>query len=366
MSHFHKEFCVIYIRVVQGCNLNCSHCFTLGNRDPYRLAPLEQIESFLEAIKLNVSPKKAVFYIHGGETFLAPLKYLRQVNELIRNIFSGIEFNIIPQTNLMYDIKSEFIEFIKQEHKGHLGVSWDNKIRFETGSKKLSEELFFANFNQLTRSGIELAVAITVHKYLFEIPATKLLQKFDGAKSIDFEFLTMFDEKTLNLRASNETWSNYLLQIAEYYAHNETTWSLPQVDLFTKSFLSNSIYQCKCNCCEHRTFTMNVNGSVGLCPDDSYINPLSTVEEMVSNWKQFESKAMHKYANQISAPIPEICQSCTFFDYCGGNCEPSLFSKDEADCPMSLKTLSYQFKELDVFKLKLKSAYTNLIELRKD
>lgn len=361
---FNQEFNVIYLRVVQGCNLNCTHCFTLGNKDKYKLAPLEQIESFLSSIKQNVNPQKAVIYIHGGEPFLAPLDYHRKVNGLIRDIMGSTIIDIIPQTNLMYKIDDEYIEFIKKEYNSHIGVSWDHKIRFGSTTSGLSENLFLENFKKLVDADVEIAVAITVHKYLVEEDVTKIIPKFNGAKSLDFEFLTYFDDQTKNLKVDNTKWSNFYTKLVQYYSNNETTWSMPLVDLFTKSVKENRIYQCKCNCCLNRTFTMNCNGTVGLCPDETYFAPISTVAEVNSNWNTFANKALQKHAIQISRPIHPLCQSCEFYDYCGGNCEEQLFGENDIECPMSQQALRYQFSNMDKFKTKLVNAYKNLPELK--
>lgn len=366
IGHFSSDFNVIYLRVVQGCNLNCTHCFTLGNRDRYEFASLEQIENFLLSIKSHVNPKKAVVYIHGGEPFLAPIDYHRKVNALIRKVMADTYIDIIPQTNLMYKVDAEFINFIKEEYNGQIGVSWDYKIRFGSTTSALNEALFLSNFRKIVDAGIEPAVAITVQKYLLEQDPIELVQQLVGAKSIDFEFLTFFDEKTENLRVSNNLWSDYYFKIVKYYAENVTTWSLPLVDLFTKSVQENKIYQCKCNCCQHRTFTMNCNGTVGLCPDETYFSPLSTVEEMSLNWNAFQKAAQLKYINQIALPINSLCTTCEYYNYCGGNCEPTLFKEGDLECPMSKKALSYQFSNIGIFEEKLKLAYLNLTELRKN
>lgn len=363
-NHFNKEFNVIYLRVVQGCNLNCSHCFTLGNRDSYQTAPFEQVRSYLQAIKTNVNPRAAVMYIHGGEPFLASMDYHRQLNALIKEVMGDTVIDIIPQTNLMYKIDDEFIEFLHQEYKGQIGISWDYKIRFGSTSKGLSEDLFFENFRKIVKAGIEPAIAITVQKYLFEQDPVELVQKFEGAKSIDFEFLTYFSEGTNALRVSNDDWSRFYHSIVRYYSENQTTWSLPLVDLFTKSVKENKIYQCKCNCCQHRTFTMNCNGTIGLCPDETYFDSFSTVQEMSTQWEAFETKAKQKYLTQIVQPANAMCQSCEFYDYCGGNCEPTLFNVGDTECPMSKQTLNYQFENMPLFSKKLKEAYKNLTELR--
>ena len=365
-DHFDRDFNVVYLRVVRGCNLNCTHCFTLGNRDAFRLADLGEIELFLTTLRERLDTRQNVFYIHGGEPFLAPKAYLAQVNALIRRIFAGRRFDIIPQTNLMYPVDAAFADFLKREYAGQIGVSWDPGIRFETGSPRLGEELFFRNFRFLADAGIEMAVAITVQRHLLKTDPLEVVRRLDGAKSVDFEFLTFFDEKTRDLRVSNVEWSRYFASIVRHYAENRTSWALPQVDLFTKSFVENKIYQCKCNCCRHRTFTMNADATVGLCPDETYIRPLSTVREMAANWPAFAAKALGDHVEQLATPLQPLCTGCEFFDVCGGNCEAHLFNENEAECPLSLAALRYQREHLAVFRGKLDEALERLPELKKE
>lgn len=344
--------------------MNCTHCFTLGNKDPFKLLDYGVAASFLRAIKKNVNPEKATVYIHGGETFLAPYSHLEKINHIVKQELGDTRINIIPQTNLMYEIDEAFVDFVKKQYNNQLGVSWDYGIRFNTTSDKFDENLFFNNFKFLIDHGVEIAVAITVQRHLLKSEIEKILPAFNGAISLDFEFLTMFDDKTIDLKVNNKDWSAFYKRIVTFYAENKTTWSLPQVDLFTKSFLENKIYNCKCNCCQHRTFTLNCNGSLGLCPDETYVRPISNIKEMSEDWPAFEMKARTEYLKHITHEIHELCQNCRFFDVCGGNCEPSLFDDDGEECPLSREVLDFQHQNLDLFKIKLKQAKNNLIELK--
>ncbi len=360
---FKDEFNVIYVRVVQSCNLNCSHCFTNGNKDKFSIAKLEDVEKYLRAIRVNVNPKKAVFYIHGGETFLAPLSYLHNVNELIREVFDETSITIVPQTNLLINVDDKFVQFIRDEYSSEIGVSWDYKIRFQNDKPQLSEARFFKNLDKLIREDINVAISITVQKNLLELDPIKLIQQFNGVKSIDFELLTIFDQTTLNLKVSNILWSQYLKKIVDYYIENNTTWSLPQVDLFTKSIFENKIFRCKCDCCNNRTFTLNPNGTVGLCPDTTYYKPVSNVDEITTDWPKFEQKAVEVIAQRQALKINKLCLGCEFYDICGGNCEDSLFTEGEDECPLSKSVIRYQFQNIDKFYNKLQNAYSNLPEL---
>jgi len=365
---FTKEFNVIYMRVVQGCNLNCTHCFTLGNKDPIMFTELDVIDKFLTTIRDNVDPQKVTFYIHGGETFLAPLTYLADVNKLIRDRFPNIKADIVPQTNLIYKVDDEFINFIKTEYRGTIGVSWDADIRFGSVSinKKVEQEqLFFKNLRKLIDAGIKVHIAITAQKNLLNYDPLEIVKMFDGVDSIDFELLTTFDDQTRNLRPNNVKWAAWLDRLVDYYENNNPTWCLPQVDLFTKTLMSGKVFDCKCNCCDKRTFTLNPNGTVGLCPDMTYVEPFSTVDEMHNDWATFESKSMDLIMKKIVAQNEhEMCFKCEHYDICGGNCDASLFD-DTDECPLSKKVISRVRNNINRFiQLYEEKAKTNLTELR--
>lgn len=368
MQIFNTDFNVIYVRVVQGCNLNCTHCFTLGNKDPIMMTDMTIIDKYLSSISKNVNPKKATFYIHGGETFLAPLSYLSAVNATIRDNFSNTVIDIIPQTNLVYKVDEEFINFIKTEYRGTIGVSWDADIRFGSvaiNKKNEQEALFFKNLKTLIDNGIKVHIAITAQKNLLNYDPLEIVQKFHGVDSIDFELLTTFDDQTRSLRPNNVKWANWLDKLVTYYEANDTTWCLPQVDLFTKTVMTGKLFDCKCNCCDKRTFTMNPNGSVGLCPDLTYVEPFSTVDEMYTDWQTFEDKSLDIIMNKlVKQEEHTMCYTCEHYDICGGNCDASLFD-DTDECPLSKKVISRVRGNINRFiEIYEDRAKPNLTELR--
>ena len=363
MSVFSNEFNVIYVRVVQSCNLNCTHCFTLGDKDPLMITPFDTIDKYLSSIKKNVNPKKATFYIHGGETFLAPIPYLRDVTKLIHKYFPDIRKDIVPQTNLTFKIKQDFIDYIKEDCYGSLGVSWDADIRFDN---KKQEDLFFKNLKYLIDEGIRVNISITAQRHLLNYDPIQIAKMFDGVDSIDFELLTTFDEQTRDLKPNNKLWADWLDRLVEYYQNNEVTWCLPQVDLFTKTLIHGQLYECKCNCCDKRTFTLNPNGTVGFCPDRTYIEPQAHVNDLVDNWALFEEKGAKIISEKMFDEQNTMCFSCEHYDICGGNCDSTLF--DETDeCPLSKKVVSRVRNNINRFAyLYNERAKKNLIELRTD
>jgi len=363
MSVFTNEFNVIYIRVVQGCNLNCTHCFTLGDKDPIMITDPTVVDKYLSSIRKNVNPQKATFYIHGGETFLAPIPYLRDITKQIHTHFPDIRKDIVPQTNLTYKIKQDFIDYIKEDCYSSIGVSWDADIRFTT---EIQERLFFKNLKILLDNDIKVNISITAQRHLLNYDPIEIAQKFEGVDSIDFELLTTFDEKTKDLKPNNKLWAEWLDKLVDYYQHNDVSWCLPQVDLFTKTLMTGNLFACKCNCCDHRTFTLNPNGTVGFCPDRTYIEPQAHVDDLVNNWQLFEDKGAKVMSEKMFEEQNQMCFDCEHYDICGGNCDSTLF--DETDeCPLSKKVVSRirnnKERFIDLYKNK---ASKNLIELRTD
>lgn len=365
---FERNNVVIFVRVQQGCNLNCTHCFTLGNQDRVLTTPYAYVDRFLSAISRNVQPHQGTIYLHGGETFLAKMSYLRQVVARIRELYPSPNFKIIPQTNLVFKLTDEFMDFVLNHCDGHLGVSWDYKIRFgsiRSEHEQRQEALFFTNLRKLIDAGVGVNMSITAQRHLLELDPLKLVAMFEGVKSIDFELLTTFDAKTHDLKPNLAKWSAWLDRLVEHYQHNEVSWCLPQIDLITQAIERGVIYNCKCNCCDRRTFTLNPDGTTGFCPDNSYTHPVSHVDEMDANWPGFAAKAHEAFIARLASLSTENCYSCEHYAQCGGNCE-DMFFDDSGECPLSKKVFSRIKQNKDRFAQLLHTrAAANLIEMDK-
>lgn len=364
---FDTDFNVIYLRVIGGCNLNCTHCFTLGNRDKVKKASDNDIKGFLQAIRKNINPKKVALYLHGGETFLRPISELTEIVQYARNILNESEVIILPQTNLVYKLTPEWIRFVKEVCSNEVGISWDYQIRFgsiRTDKAIEKEQLFFNNLQILLDNDIHVHVAITVQRHLLKADPIKILESFTGVKSIDFELLTAFDDKTRNLVCNNKEWSDWYFRIVEYYRDHDVSWSLPQMDLLFKSMLGSEPMDCKCNCCNKRTFTLNPNGTVGLCPDHAYISPISTAEEMNNDWSAFTQKAQETLIQDLIDKSSTLCYDCEHYEICAGNCNSELFDETN-ECPLSRKAIGYAIEHKKDFLEKYKKSMENLPELRK-
>lgn len=357
MSIFNQDFFVCYLRVAQGCNLNCTHCFTLGNKDRIDFIQPETAERLIRVIKERINPQKIVFYIHGGETFMAPFKHLEKIFQTIQ-LYFGDKAIIIPQTNLLVKVNKEFVRLIKTYCRNHVGVSWDHKIRFTTGKQ---EDRFFKNLGFLTDNDVRYSISITLHKYLIdETDPIEVLSKFKHASTIDFEYLTVFDDKTRMLNQMDmKRYYWYLEQIYNVYLTTNTNYSLPFIDLVYKDVKAGKFTNCKCNCCNERTITMNVNQSVGLCPDYAYIQPISTISEMENDWTAFEQKALNTIVARKVTEFNPICMKCPSYEMCGGNCDLGLIRED--GCFINDVLIQNVKKDRDKWATRMK--FDNYVEL---
>ena len=127
------------------------------------------------------------------------------------------------------------------------------------------------------------------------------------------------------------------------------------------------MFDCKCNCCDKRTFTLNPNGTVGLCPDKTYVEPFSTTTEMKQDWTTFQNKSLDVIMKKlVEMDQHTMCFECEHYDICGGNCDASLFD-DSDECPLSKSVISKIRNNKEVFiKLYEDKAKNNLTELRND
>ena len=318
----------------------------MGDRDPFRLLDLEHLKTYVKAIKKNINPRKGVFYLHGGETFLASISYLREACEIIRSEFKFPDFLIVPQTNLLCKITDETLKFLLDYCHNQVGVSWDADIRFATTTQ---EETFFKNLRFLIDNHRSAYISITQQVHLLKRDPIELARKFDGANAIDFELLSPFSPEVKKLKVNNEEWSNWYLKLVEYYLANNTGWSLPTVDLFVKSIMDGEVHDCKCRCCDRRTLTLNTNGTVGLCPDTAYFDPVTDVSRLNDeHWDTFTKLSQSQILRRFDTTEPS-CYTCDHFDVCGGHCEKELF--DESDeCPMSKKVIQFVKDHVDEFE----------------
>lgn len=215
---------MVYVRLFEGCNLNCEHCFIPSN--PKKINPsFYENKGLTEDLIKNVPSLKQNDRIylqwHGGEPTLLGVEYLKSA---INNVIADKRFQYMNgiQTNLMnfHEKTEDWVKLYKDYFDGHLGISWDYKIRhFKVNNLSPEEDyekfekLFWNNVKLAQNNGLELYMVITVTKLFFE----HFKNPFDF-----FEFITEKGIKKLNFERitktgfARETWEKLGLSNKEY------------------------------------------------------------------------------------------------------------------------------------------------------
>lgn len=161
---------LIYIRVYEGCNLYCKHCFIPAN--PKKLS-LNTLRTSCENIR-NFATKGQVllFQWHGGEPTARGINFIREALEII-NSELGDDFSIkhSMQTNLM-NYSDKWAEIYREYFDSKIGISWDAKIRLlkknDDESNREYEKKFWENVHKLHKDNIEPYLVITGTRNFFE------------------------------------------------------------------------------------------------------------------------------------------------------------------------------------------------------
>lgn len=160
---------LVYLRVFEGCNLHCEHCFIPSN--PKRMT-LEDIGRVPETLRGRIAPGSIILIQwHGGEPTLMGADFVRQGIELLRENGPEYHWRHGIQTNLM-SFDAKWAQLYHDEFGGEVGVSWDPKIRLLNRHARESNPEFNRRFDEklaeLVASGLTPYLVVTAAGTLFE------------------------------------------------------------------------------------------------------------------------------------------------------------------------------------------------------
>lgn len=160
---------LVYLRVFEGCNLHCQHCFIPSN--PKRMT-LDQISGVPALLEKRVQKGSTVLIQwHGGEPTLMGPDFIRDGIFAIEVGSADISWRHGIQTNLM-TFDDTWVSLYKEKFGGEVGVSWDPKIRLlnkhALDSNAAFNERFDRNLAALVSHGLTPYVVVTAAGTLFE------------------------------------------------------------------------------------------------------------------------------------------------------------------------------------------------------
>jgi len=338
---------LVYIRVFEGCNLRCKHCFIPPNPKAMSFEDILRIPDLLS----DKIPKgqNVLMQWHGGEPTMFGAEWM---SKALHSLTDDKRYNFIHgiQTNLL-TYSPEWKEVYKKYFGGEVGVSWDPKIRIYNGavneleSNRKYEEVFWDNLEKLVADGLDPYLVVTGTKVFFEhfknpIDFFELLSS-KGIKRAHIERVTStgFARRNwLEVGVNNKEYSTYMSRFARSYS----LWSDLQnknggKNLFLSPFdgLTNSIkdkidgkpagYGCWSGKCDTKFHTIDANGyKVGCTAINSEIDNKQANEKLVLD---LENLSKERAERQIY-----YCNSCEFRHICNTGCLAIDFDDGSGEC----------------------------------
>lgn len=337
---------LVYMRVFEGCNLHCKHCFIPAN--PKRMS-LEQVETVPEILSSRVdNGSNILLQFHGGEPTLMGYDWLDSAANALKENGSEFNWRFSIQTNLMhYDEK--WSELFHRHFKDGLGVSWDEKIRLTHKGKDESyqnfEKIFWQNIDAMLADGLTPRLVITVTKPLidaYRVPY-RLIEKLmnRGIHDIHFEKLTktgmartFWDEIGVN----NQEYSSWMSKLMDTYLmlkqNPDLQLNISPLDglLETTDFLMNGEAKggsgCWSNVCDTRFHTIDANGYKSGCTaltSEEDNKAVSRMGVQIIRLEDIVGSRNHRRSEYH-------CASCDFKPVCSSGCLAADIDDGSGEC----------------------------------
>lgn len=332
---------LFYIRLFEGCNLHCDHCFIPSN--PKKME-LDDFTRAAENIVKQTSPgQKVLIQWHGGEPTALPAGYFRQAISRIETGKADREFIHGIQTNLM-NYNEAWRDIYREYFDSSVGVSWDYGIRKTKVGRKNNEEYeekFWSQFSRLQKDGITPYLVITGTRVLFErfknpIELFQFLVS-KGVRHVHIERLTKTGyarENWAELGMTNKEYSTYMAAFYRayfLYSIGETTRDTLHMSPFdgirdSLQRLQRGLaggYGCLSGVCDTRFHTIDANGYKKGCTALTSEYDNKSAGESVVFFSDF------RVARKIRQ---HDCRSCQYNKVCSSGCLATEKVDESGEC----------------------------------
>lgn len=159
---------LVYLRVFEGCDLRCRHCFIPSN--PRRLS-LEDVAAVPSKLAGRIPEgSRILVQWHGGEPTLAGAGFLSEAVSLLNRDGRWIWSHGI-QTNLM-SYGPEWRDLYRDAFGSKIGVSWDPGVRLPADGRLDGaagvEARFWGNLERAVSDGLDPYLVMTLTRPLLE------------------------------------------------------------------------------------------------------------------------------------------------------------------------------------------------------
>lgn len=305
---------LIYLRVTDTCNLNCSHCFTSGSLGKKIEFDFDKtVEWISEWYNANHGHHRTVL-IHGGEPFLVSIEKLKRLTDWFTD--TDIEFGVV--SNLTIPLTEAHYRWIQESCGGNIGTSWDYNIRFTT--KKL-EDRWLSNVRELMSNGFGVKVNISITKELINQPIDWFYDKLleINASTFSLERLTNGGNAVRNpeIFVSNEIQDRWFLALYKEYLRRGRSVSIENFEILEEKVTTMQAKQStSCRNCEQHFTTIRADGGISGCPNTAY----ETHANLADGYSRYLTSPK-RLEVIVKEAVPENgCITCDVYDVCGGDC----------------------------------------------
>lgn len=320
---------LFYIRIFEGCNLHCDHCFIPSN--PKKIN-MDQFDDVAKSIVRNTTDgQKVLIQWHGGEPTALPPGYFRQAIEKIENHKGNRSFIHGIQTNLM-TYNEAWREIYRSYFDSSIGISWDYGIRKTKVGKKSNEDyesIFWSKLEDVIRDGISPYLVITGTRLFFE----RYKDPFElfeflvskGVTHLHIERLTKTGYARDNwdeIGMTNREYSDYMSRLYRaYFMYSIGEKTRDRLHISPFDGLSESLrrlrdggsggYGCLSGVCDTRFHTIDSNG---------YKKGCTALTSEYDNKSSGESVIFFSDFRIARKMRQQDCRTCEFNKICSSGC----------------------------------------------
>lgn len=335
---------LVYVRLFEGCNLHCDHCFIPSNpkkmsRDDFAAIP-DRIAAFAKP------GSRILLQWHGGEpTIFGPDHLADAIETIYASDRHGFDWAHGIQTNLM-NYGPQWPALYRQYFGGEVGVSWDPVIRLlrrdapETHAEY--DHKFWDQFAAVREDGLETYLVITFTKTLIEAfpnPMRLYLMLRDrGVQRLHFERVTRtgyarthWDRIGLDNAEYSAAMGKFFRAYRNWQDHAEgpegTGMFISPFDGLMKSVDDLRVgnlggYGCWSGACDTTFHTIDSNG---------YKRGCTAVTSEIDNPRAHE----HLMIGDLVAARAERqwdCKTCRFRPICSSGCMATMMDDGSGEC----------------------------------
>lgn len=335
---------MIYVRLIEACNLHCAHCFIPNN--PKRME-WKDIEAIPNRVRQFSRPGQVLlFQFHGGEPTLVGVEFVRKVCSYLRESLAEFVVRFSIQTNLM-SFDQRWAELYRDYFDSQVGVSWDADIRLMKAGRPESnaefERVFWRHLVELQRSGLSPYMVITTTKPLLERFRNPrdlidfLLEK--GITLVHFERLTRTGYAITNwswLGITNREYSAWIGRFAVAYMRysREERDGRQPINISPLDGLIDSVkrlrngeiggYGCLSGKCDTRFHTFDQAGYYSAC---------TALTSEVSNRNAVGAAVVEATRLAEARQVRQLsCSNCQFKPICSSGCMATPKTDESGEC----------------------------------